>query len=249
MQQLFDQFGDEPFVPYPTLTRDELLSLNDAPLLRDTEDSAWWAGLDERTRAEVFATAQRGLLARGLVSIDPADARQLDITARVRTVLALRSAPAFVTLVGNAGQPSPGLRCYGVLGPDEQVAVLVEARIITGVAEYLLCRPNYAATVVTRFLFAPPDGSDPAAEPAPAALGSRMVQRRLELFAPGALDRGRRYLASAGTSAGALAPVDADGRAGQARGVTEQAVVELVSSTWGEHAATGFDALSGDVRE
>lgn len=58
--QLFDELGDEPFVAYPPLTRDELVSLGDEPLLRDVDDTRWWADLDERTRAEVRATAQRG---------------------------------------------------------------------------------------------------------------------------------------------------------------------------------------------
>ncbi len=248
VEQLFDDLGDEEYVSYPPLTRDELVGLGDEPLLRDIEDLTWWSDLDERTRTEVSATAQRGLLARGLVALDPAGATRIDVTPRVRTVLALRSAPAFVTLVGNVGRPSPTLRCYGVLGPEQRVAVLVEARIMTGIAEYLLCRPAYAAGVVTRFLLAPPDASDPDARPAPDGLGTHVVQRRLELFPPGSLDRGQRFLASAGTAAAALAPVGPDGHAGQARSVSERSVLDLVAATWGEQGAQWASAADATRR-
>lgn len=245
---IFDEFADRPFVAYPSLTRDELFALGDSPLFVDTDDAAWWGGLAEDTRPEVLASAQRGLLARGLVDIDSTDNARLDVSSRLRILLALRAAPAFVTLVGNYRHPSPILRCYGVLGPDERVAVLVEARVITGVAEYLLCRPNYAATTVARLLLAPPDTEDPEAVPAPDELGARMVRRRLELFPPGSMERGRRFLAHAGLAAGALAEVDADGHAGPAREATEQSVVDLVTESWAADAVATFDELVEDGR-
>jgi hypothetical protein len=246
--RLFEALGEEQFVRYPSLTRDELISIGDQPMLHDAEDLAWWDGLDEGTRAQVRATAQRGLLARGLVSLDGSDPAVLDVSSPLRTVLALRRVPAFVTLVGPAAGRSPTLRCYGVLGPDSRTAVLLEARILTGVAEYLLCTPAYAATAVTRFLFAPPDPDDPAAVPAEAELGGRMVLRRLELFPPGELSDGRRFVAVAGVSAGALAPVGSDGRPGPAAQVSEQSVVDLVSAHWaGDTVAAARLVTDGSV--
>lgn len=234
--EMFDEIADKPCVPYPSLTRDELLALADAPLLNDADDAGWWDALTVQARHEVLATAQRGLLARGLVSIDRSDAEQLDIGRPLRTVLALRRAPAFVTLIGNTRHPSPVLRCYGAVDADGRIAVLIEARVITGVAEYLLCSPSYAATTAARLLLAPPDAEDPEAVEGPQELGGRIVRRRLEIFPPGSLHHGHRYLAFAGKTAGALASVDDDGHAGQPREAGEQTVAELIAGHWGADA-------------
>lgn len=237
LQARLAELAEVDHVGYPPLTRDELLSLGDRPAFADRADLTWWGGLDERTRAEVRATAQRGLLARCLASIDRDEPTALVVDDRLALVLAVRTMPAFVTVAGNAASGDPMLRCYGVLDAGGSLAaVLLEARLLPGVSEFVLGTPHYAATALTRLLYAPPDQSDPAATSADHPAGGVLV-RRMEMFPPGITSGGRRYLIMAAATAGALATVDAAGRPGPLTEITEQAVVDLVLSGWSDDAA------------
>jgi hypothetical protein len=230
------QLADADHVEYPAITRDELIALNDAPAFADTADLSWWGGLTDSTRDELRASAQRGLLARGLVTLDPDDPARLVVDDRIGFVLAVRSVPAFVTIAGNVSSADPMLRCYGILGHSaELAAVLVEARLLPGVSEFVLGTPTYAATALTRCLYAQPDATDPDAV-AVHNPAKRVVVRRMEMFPPGVRSGGRRYLALAGVTAGALAAVDATGRRGPLAEVTEQGVIDLVLAGWTDDA-------------
>jgi hypothetical protein len=204
LEALLDDLDGHESVPYPSLTRDELLSLGDEPLLLDTDDVEWLDRLSPGTRAEVVATAQRGLVARDLVSAR--DAETLDVDRRVRMILALRRVPAFVTLAGSASD-HPVFRCYGVLGPDGTAAVLVEVRRMPGVGEYRLCTPRYAAGVVSRFLLTPSPG-----------------RRRLEMFPPGSLTHGERYFV--------VPPGTLRTPSGQESPATPGGLAELITARW-----------------
>lgn len=234
--KVFAELAEVDHVDYPALTRDELISLGDTPAFADRADLAWWGGLDDATRAELRASAQRGLLARGLARIDTEDPTKLAVEDRVARTLAVRSLPAFVTIAGNVSSADVALRCHGIL--DEQdalAAVLLEARLLPGISEFVLATPAYAATALTRFLFAEPDPADPGAV-AVQNPAKRVVVRRMEMFPAGVVSGGRRYLVLAGVMAGALATVDDTGRRGPLTEVTEQAVIDLVLAGWADDA-------------
>ena len=227
---LLERLDGVDHVDLPTLTREELLSLGDLPAFGDADDLAWWGGLSSETRDEVAAGAQRGLLGRRLIGPD-ADPTRVRVDPDLQVTLAIRSAPAFLTVVGVPGRPTPSVRALGVLDEHGAVsAVLLERRPVAGVCDFVLASESYAAMAVTRFLFEPPTADDPDARPVDSPL-QRVLLRRVETFAAGD-PTGVRHLAYAGVTAGALAPIDARGHAGVPVPVTEASMIDTVRAEW-----------------
>ncbi len=92
----------------PTLTREELIALADVALLGHSGDAEWWATLTSGEQAAVARTAQRSLVARGLL-VPTGDGRSLEPVEQVRTVLRSRSAPDWLVVARDV-EPDTGGR-------------------------------------------------------------------------------------------------------------------------------------------
>jgi hypothetical protein len=85
-------------VALASLTREELLALGDQPVLAQTGDQQWWAGLSETEQALVRATAERGLWARNLLRPGP-NGGDLVLDDGVRIVLTARRMPSWLAVL------------------------------------------------------------------------------------------------------------------------------------------------------
>ena len=238
VRHLLDHFGrlrDVDHIDLQALTREELFSLGDRPAFGDSADLAWWGSLAAPARADIEASAQRGLVGRRLVQpgVDPST---ISVHPDLRLVLAMRSEPAFLSVIGLRGRPEPLVRAYGVLGEHAEVAaVLLERAVVPGVSDFVLGSAAYAAMAMTRFLFEPPTADDPDAQVVDSPL-QLLLLRRFETLLRGE-SVGVRHLAYAGVTAGALAEVDDEGRSGEPVPVTEQSMIENVLDEWRACAA------------
>lgn len=95
--------GETDDVQLSSLTREELRGVGDDPLLANAADTLWWEALGEREQELVLETAQRGLLARNL--LEPSGEAGLRATEEVRVVLAARTAPDWIMVLGEPGAP------------------------------------------------------------------------------------------------------------------------------------------------
>jgi hypothetical protein len=183
-------------VRLPRLTREELAALSDAPVLADAEDRSWWAGLDDRQRKEVTTAAWRGLMARDLAR-QSAEGLQLD--ARLKFITGVRSAPAWLAVASGETR----LVAYGVDLPEGPY-MLVEHRPVPGVANFVGIKAEPGADAVVAFLLrAPAEGED-------------VVTRRLEVLHPEPEPDTQRRILLVGRREARIAPVSADGVAGDA---------------------------------
>lgn len=154
----------------PSLTREELFTLSDEPVLGHGGDTQWWQQLDAAGQELVMQTAQRGLVARNLLvagggDSDGSDGSDggdgLDIDARVRVILRARREPSFLLV---AGEPAAEVQFtgYGIdLVAGEHAAVLVSARL-EGIYLNRLLTPAAAADTLAGWLVRSPADAEPA---------------------------------------------------------------------------------------
>lgn len=113
----------------PSLTREELFTLSDAPALAHAGDREWWHGLDATARELVAQTAQRGLVARNLLlAAEGGDGLVID--RRIRTILRARSEPSWLAVLGEPANTDVQIVASGIDLRDAQTAAaLVSARL------------------------------------------------------------------------------------------------------------------------
>jgi hypothetical protein len=244
---LAELFGTADHLDYPCLTREQLLAVADRPVVTDARDLQWWQDLDDRTRTELVEAGQRSLLAADHVRLDPERPSDLVLSPAVQAIVAIRSAPAFVSVAGGERLDQPALRCFGVrmdqpAGPED-FAVLLEARITRGVSEFILGTARYAAVAVTRFVLAPPAPGDPDAVEVDEPLG-RVLVRRLQLFPPGTFSGGQRLRLYAGLTAGAVEELADDDSTTGPVSTTEADLVDRILTSWQSAVAAGMVGTS-----
>ena len=182
-------------VRLPRLTREELVALGDRPVLVDADDRSWWAGLDRDQQREIVTTAQHGLIARDLARPD-GDGLELD--GRLKFVLAVRSAPAWLGVASGDTR----LLAHGVDLPEGPF-VLLEHRPLPGVANFVGMKAEPGVDAIVAFLLrSPADGED-------------VVSRRLEVLHPEPEPDTQRRILLVGRREARVAPVSADGVAGE----------------------------------
>lgn len=115
-------------VKLPSLTREELFALDDAPALIHAEDQRWWDSLDAAGQSLVVDTAQRGMIARNLIVAD--DELGLRLDRRVRVVLQARRDPSWLVVVREPELSEIRVVASGIdLTDGHTDAVLISARI------------------------------------------------------------------------------------------------------------------------
>ncbi|WP_147455841.1 hypothetical protein [Nocardioides mangrovicus] len=126
--------GETGDVQLASLTREELRGVGDDPLLADAADALWWDALSEREQDLVLETAQRSLVARNLLV--GGDDGAVDVTDEVRLVLAARTAPDWVVVLGEPSaerdfdEAPVQLALMALPSPSgDPAAVLVSARL------------------------------------------------------------------------------------------------------------------------
>lgn len=143
----------------PSLTREELFSLGDAPQLVHAGDVEWWSGLDDAGRALVAQTAQRGLIARNLLVAEPG--RDDFVADRlVQVVLRARREPSWLIVLR---EPETSVDTWLVasgidLDAHRTAAVLISARVEGIYANRLTGADLGLRTVLGWLLGAPAEG-------------------------------------------------------------------------------------------
>lgn len=113
----------------PSLTREELFTLSDEPVLAHGADRQWWQSLSDDGRELVAQTAQRGLVARNLLTA-AADVDGLSVDDRVCVILRARREPAWLVVMGEPADSDVQIVANGIdLEPDVSAAALVSARL------------------------------------------------------------------------------------------------------------------------
>ncbi|WP_375488718.1 hypothetical protein [uncultured Jatrophihabitans sp.] len=144
----------------PSLTREDLFTLSDAPTLEHPGDVAWWTGLDDGGRDLVRQTAERGLLARQLLTSSP-DGTAFVLDPRVHVIARARAEPSWLLVLGEPANSDVQIVGYGIdLAARETAAVLVSARL-EGVYLNRLLPPATAIDVLIEWLTRPTPGSEP----------------------------------------------------------------------------------------
>ena len=139
----------------PSLTREELWTLSDSPVLAHAGDTAWWEALDAEERELVMQTAQRGLVARNLL-VASATGDGLDVDPQVAVVLRGRSEPSWLAVLGQPADRDVQLVVSGIdLQADVTAAALVSARL-AGIHLQRLVPPDEAVTVMSEWLLRDP---------------------------------------------------------------------------------------------
>ncbi len=144
----------------PTLTREELFTLSDAPALEHAGDVAWWRGLDDIGRELVRQTAERGLVARKLLTPTP-DGGSLVVDPRVHVVARARAEPSWLAVLGEPANSDVQVVAHGIdLAPAVTTAVLLSARV-EGVYLNRLLAPEDALEALAQWLLRDPVDDEP----------------------------------------------------------------------------------------
>lgn len=205
----------------PSLTREELYALGDQPVLADAADVRWWDGLSQHARDLVAETAQRGLIARNLITAsDAVQGPPLVVDDSVQVILQARRMPSWLIVVGEPTDdktlPPAQVALSGIdLREHDTSAVLMSTRI-AGIYAHRLTRPRTALDAAAEWLLAVPD--------APAG----PVGRTVEVILPVDLGRSgvgdtRAIVLTAGDQA-RISVLDADGQPGEPE-PTDQAML------------------------
>lgn len=181
-QVVVDLLAVDGDVLLPSLTREELHTLGDQPVLAHAGDEQWWSSLGQASRELVADTAQRGLIARNLIVGSDGDP-PLVVADPVQVVLRARHEPAWLLVLGEPGSGEPATPVqFAVCGIDlrehQTSAVLISTRI-EGIYAHRLTRPAIAVDAIVSWLLRPP------------ADGAVTTGRTVELMLPADGARGR----------------------------------------------------------
>lgn len=223
-------FGTAGELELPPLTYEQIVGMGDVSGFGDLESQGWLDGLTAETMEAVAVAGQRSLIAAGHVHLNPETA-DLEPSPQLKTLLAIRRAPAFLTFADGQDSGRPTMRSYGVCPPEGPAGALLEATLLPGLRQHLLADTEHAAAALARFLLAPPDEDDPYAIAVDGPARSA-VRRRLEIIDLREPAAGRRYEVIATHTAGGLAEVDDDGASKEPRTVDHAALCELLTSSW-----------------
>lgn len=207
-------------VELPALTQDEFAVLGDDPVLRDADIERTWSDLPEAARSAVRDAVLRGLVARRLAEPSVGG---LVLHDALRTVLGVRSAPAFV-VVGDepTAEARRPFRGYGVALDDDRADAVLLEWATAGVHRHLLASPADAARRIAMWALAVPVEAD-------------AVGRTLEVLLPGqAGPLARRLALSVGGESALMAPAAEDGTVGQASPADMTSVGRWLSDAWSE---------------
>jgi hypothetical protein len=182
-------------VRLPRLTREELAALSDRPVLSDAEDHAWWEGLDHARREEVATAAWRGLMARDLVR-QTGEGVQVD--GRLKFITGVRSAPVWLAVASAETR----LIAHGVDLPEGPF-MLLEHRPVPGVGNFVGMKASPGVDAIVAFLLRSP------------AADEDLATRRLEVLHPEPEPDTQRRMLVVGHREARIAPVSADGVAGE----------------------------------
>jgi len=204
VRRLLDSADD---VTLPTLTREELTSLGDAPVLAHRGDTQWWDDLAADARQLVVQTAQRGLVARRLLTARPGQ-DELFVADEVQVILRARHEPSWLLVLREPGEIEQADVRVVVSGIDlhahETAAALIEIRV-DGIYGHRLAASLTAVDAVLGWLLRPPAAGDATVGRTvealtPAEVGTAVTHQRAILIGTGATWQ-RAFVDPAGTPA------------------------------------------------
>jgi len=204
VRRLLDGADD---VTLPTLTREELVALGDAPVLADGADAQWWTGLDADARQLVVQAAQRGLVARRLLTARPGQ-DELFVADEVQVILRARHEPSWLVVLREPDQTEGADVRVVVSGIDlrvhETAAALIGIRVDGIYAHRLAAGPTAVEAVVGWLLRPPAPGASTVGRTVealtPAEVGTTVTYQRAILIGTGAAWQ-RAFVDTAGNPA------------------------------------------------
>jgi hypothetical protein len=144
----------------PSLTREELFTLSDVPALEHAGDVAWWNGLDDTGRDLVRQTAERGLVARRLLTPAP-DGDGLVVDPLVRIVIRARAEPSWLVVLGEPANTDIQVVAHGIDIEDHRTAAVLLTARVEGVHLNRVVAPGGALDVAVAWLLRDPVGDAP----------------------------------------------------------------------------------------